>query len=183
MINFKHGDSCPVCEVGALQERAGSFAFTYKDENFSTTDITEYHCELCDETFLNREDERKVERMAIEFRREVDGLLAPSEIKKIREKLSCTQVELAKLLGVAEKTFARYENGTVTQSKSMDIALRLIQDDPDRSLAVICEKKPVIANYESSFEWKVESKIKTFSGPYNLVYQNLCVSYDLAQVG
>ncbi len=41
-----------------------------------------------------------------------------------------TQKDLASKLGVGGKTFARYENGQVTQSKAMDILLRIINNNP-----------------------------------------------------
>lgn len=181
MINFKHGDTCPVCEVGVLQEREGSFSFKYNDKKFLVQNVTEFYCKLCSETFLNRGDEREVERMAIEFRRKEDGLLTPSDIKKIRDNLKCTQVEFAKLLGIGEKTFARYENGSVTQSKSMDMLLKLIQDDPDRSFAVICASEPVKTERKSLFEWGGVSKTKTYSDPYKFTQKN--VLHDFAKVG
>jgi len=185
MINFKNGDSCPVCEVGALKERTGDFSFVYKDQQFFVKNITEFYCAECGEIFLNRGDEREVERMAIEFRRRVDGLLTPYEIKKIREQIKCTQVEFAKLLDIGEKTFARYETGAVTQSRAMDIALRLIRDDPDRAIAIICGTFLAKKDEKFSCNWIGASKTKTHSNPYTFTERSsFCLyDYEYAEVG
>ena len=60
----------------------------------------------------------------------MDGLLTSQEIKKIRKSLGFTQEVLGELLGGGEKSFARYENGHVTQSRAMDNLLRILNDYP-----------------------------------------------------
>lgn len=182
MINFKSGDICPLCEVGVLHEDTGEFSFDYKGKHFCVKNITQFRCAECSEIFLNREIEREVERMAIEFRRREDGLLTPFEIKKLRETIGCSQVDFAKLLDIGEKTFARYETGAVTQSRAMDIALRLIMDDPDRALAIICDRASVKKDHDFSCTWGGIRKIKANTAPYTFTDRDN-FEFDLAEVG
>ena len=72
----------------------------------------------------NEKQKRRIERMA-------DNFLTPQDIKRIREKLKKTQEGLAKAIGVAPKTFARYENLSVRQSKCMDQLLRILDEIPE----------------------------------------------------
>lgn len=45
--------------------------------------------------------------------RQRHGLLQPEEIRRIREKYGLSQVAFAKVLGLGNKTVARYENGSI----------------------------------------------------------------------
>ncbi len=53
------------------------------------------------------------------------------EIKAIRKSFGLTQDEFSELLGGGAKAFARYENGTVLQSKPMDNLLRGLREYPE----------------------------------------------------
>ena len=74
---------------------------------------------------------RKHQKTIKDFQRRVDGLLTSEEIKQIREKYGLSQRELARILGVAEKSIAKYEAGFVAQSKAMDNLLRIIREFPE----------------------------------------------------
>jgi len=60
-----------------------------------------------------------------------EGYLTGDDIKSIRKKLGLTQKEMAEKLGVGLKTFARYENFSVRQSKAMDNLLRILERYPE----------------------------------------------------
>lgn len=63
--------------------------------------------------------------------RSKDGYLTDIDIRRIRQKLGFTQIEMAEKLGVGEKNFARYENLSVRQSKAMDNLLRILDVYPE----------------------------------------------------
>lgn len=44
--------------------------------------------------------------------RKIKGLILPEKIKEIRKKFGVTQTIFAKVLGLGDKTIARYENGS-----------------------------------------------------------------------
>jgi putative zinc finger/helix-turn-helix YgiT family protein len=85
-------------------------------------------CDKCKKEIVNLKD-RENERKRIE--RRIDGFLTDADIKRIRQKLELTQEGMAKKLGVAPKTFARYENLSVRRSKCMDQLLRIFKKHPE----------------------------------------------------
>ena len=59
-----------------------------------------------------------------------EGYLTAEDIRRIRKKLGLTQKAMAEKLGVGLKTFARYENRSVCQSRAMDNLLRILDKYP-----------------------------------------------------
>lgn len=132
---------CPFCSSNESVERISKEeVFEYKGHSKTFDGYVVYSCCACGEEYEEPNDNLLIEEEILNFRRRIDGLLSPSEIKKNRLALGFTQKDFAEALGVGEKNFARYENGSVTQSKAMDIALRLIFDDPSRALVVLCNR-------------------------------------------
>lgn len=128
---IKDRDICLVCGQGKMSEHVITEVFTYKKQECSISDYHIFRCDKCAEEFVSPKSLKESEKMLTDFRRKVDGLLTSGEIKAIRKRLGKTQKELAKMLEVGEKTFARYENGQVTQSRSMDWCLRALDVHPD----------------------------------------------------
>lgn len=128
---LKHGDICPVCGQGHVEEKVINGRFKYKGKECVISDYHIFACGICKEELVCPESLNKSEKILTDFRRQVDGLLISDEIKAIRKRLGKTQKTLAEMLNVGEKTFARYENGQVTQSKSMDTLLRALNIYPD----------------------------------------------------
>ena len=58
------------------------------------------------------------------------ALLAPAEIRAIREKYGLTQAQLARLLRLGGNTLSRWEAGRNVQTAAMDVLLRLLRDLP-----------------------------------------------------
>ncbi len=127
---IKTGDRCPVCAKGILTEQTITEDFEYKGHKLSIPNYHVFSCDNCSEEIVNPKSIRATEKKMTDFRRGIDGLLTSDEIKDIRKKLGKTQKQLASMLEVGEKTFARYENGQVSQSKAMDILLRVINVNP-----------------------------------------------------
>ena len=127
---LKKGVVCPVCGEGKISEQTVTERFEYKGNKISISNYHIFRCERCREKIVSPKTLRETEKALTDFRRNIDGLLTSDENRAIREKLGKTQTEMARLLGVGEKNFARYENGQVTQSKSMDLLLRIIDVDP-----------------------------------------------------
>lgn len=127
---YKTGDSCPVCVKGNLTEQIITEEFEYKGHKISIPDYHIFSCDNCSEEVVSPKSIRATEKGLTDIRRKIDGLLTSDEIKDIRKKIGMTQKELASKLGVGIKTFARYENGQVTQGKAMDILLRIMEKNP-----------------------------------------------------
>jgi len=121
---------CPVCGSENIHENISSKTFSYKGKSVSFDGFISYDCNNCGESFPDETQLDEIEPKLRDFHREVDGLLTPAEIKSIRKKLGFSQEAFGNVLGGGEKAFARYETGTVTQSKPMDNLLRIIQVNP-----------------------------------------------------
>jgi len=127
---YKNGDICPICQTGCLETTVKNKTFEYKGKSITIPNYKIYYCSVCEDGIVDNKTLKETEKILTDFRRKVDGLLTSDEIKAIREKYGLTQKEFAELLDVGEKTFTRYENGQVTQSRAMDILLRYLNDDP-----------------------------------------------------
>lgn len=138
---IKDGDKCLICGQGKMIEHVITEVFTYKDQECRIPDYHVFRCDKCAEDFVSPKTLKESEKALTDFRRKVDGLLTSDEIKAIRKKLGKTQKELAEMLEVGEKTFARYENGQVTQSRAMDFTLRALNMHPYLLHKITSEKK------------------------------------------
>lgn len=95
-----------------------------------------FECPACGEAVVEKNSVRRAEKLLKDFGRQVDGLLTAVDIKRVRRKLHLTQEQMATVLGGGLKSFARYENGQVVQSKAMDNLLRILDCFPE-SLGVL----------------------------------------------
>lgn len=157
---YKSGSKCPICGSGKLSEKTVSEEFDYKGQTKIVSDYHVYACNKCKEEIVDPKTLRVTEKVLTDFRRGVDGLLTSDEIKAIRKKLGKTQSEMAEWLGVGEKNFTRYENGQVTQSKTMDLLLRIVGKFP-----TILNSITAPTNYEMSL-------VPYIGGPYHMVRAN-----------
>ncbi|MBW1649566.1 MAG: type II toxin-antitoxin system MqsA family antitoxin [Deltaproteobacteria bacterium] len=127
---------CSVCESGQIESCIQDLPFEYKGKKTVLPDQIIFKCPECAETFISPENERNIDKYLIDERRKIDGLLTSDEIKAIRKQYGMTQTAFAKMLRVAAKTFARYENGQVAQSYAMDNLLRILRKFPDAISAI-----------------------------------------------
>ena len=173
-MRYKAGNPCPVCHAGKLFNKVVEEKFSYKGEILLLPNYMVFECGKCGEEFVDDKTIRGTEKVLTDFRRTVDGLLTSDNIRAIREKLDVTQEKLADILGVAKKTFARYENGQVTQSKTMDTILRLLAKKPEL-IEDIAEILPYASMPEQA---TMTTKISTTD--YNpMELRNISTHYDL----
>ena len=130
MNQYNVGDACPSCANGKLERKVIEETFQYKGQKLAITDYPVFHCSNCGEEFVEEQTLDNVEKRVRDFQRGVDGLLTSDEIVQIRKKLRLTQRQLADKLYVSRPTIARYESGQLTQSKSQDIHIRLLIENP-----------------------------------------------------
>ncbi len=122
--------ACPVCIKGILERRRGKEIFHYKGESISFDDYVEYACNQCGESIVDNDSMERADKLYNEFKRRVDRLLTGEEIKSVREKLGFTQEEMSELLGGGKKSFAKYENNRICQSRAMDSLIRIVGKYP-----------------------------------------------------
>ncbi len=127
---------CDICGEDTVEEITITKFFEYKGESLTIDDYKLFQCSSCCEQFINESYYKTIEHQIRDLHRKVDGLYTSSEIKKIRESLNYTQDAFGKILGGGAKAFARYENGSVTQSKPMNNLLKIIHAYPT-SISII----------------------------------------------
>jgi HTH-type transcriptional regulator/antitoxin MqsA len=133
---YKQGDECPLCGGGRLCEKVVEEHFSYKGHSLAVPDYQIFECPACGEAVVEKNSARRAEKLLKDFGRQIDGLLRAVDIKRVRRKLHLTQEQMATVLGGGLKSFARYENGQVVQSKAMDNLLRILDCFPE-SLGVL----------------------------------------------
>jgi len=122
-------ERCPICDGSALavsEERdvqIGKRTARVLDEFF--------RCGVCGEEFYLPGQMTATQQRASARIREEEGLLAPSEIRALREDLGLTQHAFEALLGVGPKTVVRWERGTVFQNRATDALLRVLREFPE----------------------------------------------------
>lgn len=122
--------TCAICNAEAAKKIRGEFSARYNQVPVTVPDVEMYECGSCGEQFF---DPEQAKALSIAVKREVRrkaGLLAPEEIVAIRQRLKLSQTDLEELLGLGPKVVTRWETGRVVQSKTADVALRLLDVDP-----------------------------------------------------
>jgi len=130
---------CPVCGIGTLKKRIENEPFEYKGKQITIPNYITYACAECGEAVVDPITLKESGKILKDFQREVDGLLNGAQIKAIRMKMGMTQEQLAEIIGGGLKAVARYEIGTVCQSRGMDNLLRILDAYPE-TLKVIQKK-------------------------------------------
>jgi HTH-type transcriptional regulator/antitoxin MqsA len=89
-------------------------------------------CSKCGEAIFDGATLEAREKSFLELKAEVDGVLGPAEVAKIRTALGLSQRKASALLGGGPRAFQKYEAGTQALSVAMSHLLRLLAKDPAR---------------------------------------------------
>lgn len=89
-----------------------------------TADVRVHTCSACGDSYTDHEAEIAYDEAVCRHL----GILTPAEIRAIREGYDLTRAEFADLTGFEKATLGRWERGEVTQNRSVDRYLRLLQD-------------------------------------------------------
>jgi HTH-type transcriptional regulator/antitoxin MqsA len=116
--------TCPICS-GTVKQKSKEVEYNYKEHQITVVE-TASSCTRCSESFLSPKELKNNQLKLTNFKRTVDKLLTTNELKRIRKKLELTQKDASEIFGGGIRAFYKYETGENTQSKSLDILLRLI---------------------------------------------------------
>ena len=116
--------TCPICN-GTIEQQSKEVNYTYKEHNITVVENTPT-CSRCGESFLSPKELKNNQLQLTNFKRTIDNLLTTNELKRIRKELALTQKDASEIFGGGIRAFYKYETGENTQSKSLDILLRLI---------------------------------------------------------
>lgn len=131
MGDFVAAISCAVCDSEKVKRVRRKFSATYNQVPISIPNAEMYECTSCGERFFTPDQAKEVSLAVKRQARVGAGLLTPEEIVAIRQKLGLSQSELERLFGLGSKVVTRWETGRVVQSKTADVALRLLALDPE----------------------------------------------------
>ena len=122
----------PVCpETGKPMVRdTRPMELSYKGQS-TTIDMPGWYCHESGESIHTAEDMKVSDAAMKELRLEVENLLKPQDVKRIRTKIGLTQREAGTILGGGPNAFQKYEQDTVTVSKPMSNLLRVLERHPE----------------------------------------------------
>ena len=104
--------------------------------NSLTFSMPGWYCDTSEESIHTAQDMKVSDRMLNRLKAETEQLVTSEEIRRIRKKLSLTQVEAGELIGGGPRAFQKYEVGDVLPSRAISSALLLLDRDP-AALAVL----------------------------------------------
>ena len=102
---------------------------TYKGHE-STFDMPGWYCDASDESIHTGDDMKVSDRALNRLKAQVEGLLDPEAVRRIRKRLHLTQKDAGRLIGGGPNAFQKYESGDVVVSHAVMSALLLL----DRAL-------------------------------------------------
>jgi HTH-type transcriptional regulator/antitoxin MqsA len=121
----------PVCpETGApMRRNVRPMTLTYKGSSI-TFDMPGWYSDTSEESIHTGADMRISDRMLNLLKARADGLLEPTEIRRIRKKLGLSQEEAGRLIGGGPRAFQKYEGGELLPSRAISSALTLLDHEP-----------------------------------------------------
>jgi HTH-type transcriptional regulator/antitoxin MqsA len=120
---------CPFCGELAYHHQIKPVTLHYKKQAI-IIDQPGFWCDACQEGVIGGDDRKATQKALQTQRAEIDGLLTPDQIKRIREKLKLTQHKAALLFGGGINAFSRYERGETPLPKSLHQLLILLDKHP-----------------------------------------------------
>lgn len=164
---------CPNCNSEVLTEiKTVSETYPVKGEEITVTAKVR-RCKNCGQDIWDEELDGRNLLDAFAIYRQRHGLLQPEEIRKIREKYGLSQVAFAKVLGLGDKTIARYETGSVADMAQNNLIELMRQPSNFRELLKKSRDKIAKQDYDNAMNNLENLRVKvTF--PYiadnNMVY-------------
>jgi putative zinc finger/helix-turn-helix YgiT family protein len=123
--------TCAICDSEKVRKVRRSYATKYNQVPISIKGAEMYECSACGERFFTPEQARAVSIATKNQVRQTQGLLSAEAIVEVRRRLGLSQTDLEDLFGLGQKVVTRWETGRVVQSKAADVALRLLDMDPE----------------------------------------------------
>ena len=150
----KNVHACPECGRAMTYEvREDHVEYRGHRRAFKTT---AWWCPQGHESIQDGSALKVAERAFVELRAEVDAVLLPEQVARVRERLGISQREAGRLLGGGARAFQKYESGKVPVSEPMKNLLILLRNDPSRlaelekSNAPASRKKPLSSRRKST---------------------------------
>src|SRR5215813_157591 len=121
---------CPECG-GTMRYEKHDDVLVYKERS-RTIKTVGWWCTKCGEAILTGKPLVAHERAFQQLKAEVEGVLGPKEVARIRTALGLSQRKAGEILGGGPRAFQKYESGKQALSVPMSHLLRLLARDPAR---------------------------------------------------
>ncbi|WP_313587456.1 type II toxin-antitoxin system MqsA family antitoxin [Aquidulcibacter sp.] len=133
--------SNPTCpETGSVMYRdVRPMTIMYKGQQVEIQ-MPGWYCDESDESIHTGEDLKVSDRALNRLKAEVENLLVPETVRRIRKRLRLTQKDAGRLIGGGPNAFQKYESGEVLVSHGVTSALLLLERDPS-GLTVLKKQK------------------------------------------
>lgn len=136
----------PVCpETGKPMARGvRPITISYKGQS-ATVDMPGWYCDESGEGIHTGEDLKVSDKALKELKIQVENLLKPTEVRRIRkEVLNLSQREAAAIFGGGPNAFQKYEAGDNLLSHAMSNLLRVLERHPEEAEILKKENEKVI---------------------------------------
>ncbi len=134
--------TCPACGHDEREAQSGTWSMKVPPNIpggvIEIEDAIWEHCHHCGEDFIGHELDQAITR--VQYQRL--GLLAPEQIRQIREKTGLSATEMSQLLNAGDKSYTRWENGKSIQNKMTDTLLRLMDQHPELIAEINARRNP-----------------------------------------
>ena len=130
MITRVRSFRCPACDRGTVRETTTAYGVEFRGKAYVVPDAEVMACSHCEEIFFGPGQSDALQRRASDLAREDMGLLTGAEIAEFRKQHGLTQAQFERVLGAPAKSVARWEIGSVLQSRTVDTFLRVLMNHP-----------------------------------------------------
>ena len=121
----------PTCPETGQPMARGVRPMTISHKGRSATfDMPGWYCDASGESMHTGKDMKVSDQELNRLRAEVEGLLLPEDVRRIRKRLGLTQRIAGQLIGGGINAFQKYESGEVLVSHAITSALVLLDRDP-----------------------------------------------------
>ena len=122
---------CPFCDGGTDAKTQAPYQVEFRGKEYLVPDADVMACDHCGEVFFAPGQSDALQRRASDMAREDMGLVTGAQIAAFRKKHGLTQAVLERAIGAPPKSVARWEIGSVLQSRTVDTFLRLLISHPE----------------------------------------------------
>ena len=129
MTDVRDVPLCPVTGT-AMHRDVCPMTLAYRSETL-TFEMPGWYCGASEESIHTSADMKVSDRMLNLLKAKAERLLGPGDIRRIRKKLSLTQVQAGEIIGGGPRAFQKYETGDLLPSKAISSALVLLDHAPE----------------------------------------------------
>lgn len=134
-------EACSSCGSLTLRRRHAPFEFQH-DGRVVAIVADQSYCNTCGNISYIGEQIATHQLAIADKIRSLDELLSPGDLLRVRSKYGFSQTDMERLLSIGPKTWTRWERGKVVHTKSTDLVLRRMDEDP-RFVRTLMAKKHV----------------------------------------